>query len=263
MRPDLCLLRGGGDLATGIAWRLTRAGWPVVVCELPEPLTVRRTVALSTAVSEGRVDIEGMVGRRATSATEVVEIARSGDVGVMVAPDLPAVDADVVIDARLAKRNLGTGIDDAELVVGVGPGFTAGVDCHAVIETMRGHHLGRVIWNGRAAADTGVPGEVGGRSAERVLRAPAGGPVEWGHEIGDVVAEGAVLGHIGNAEITAPFAGVVRGLIAPGTAVDRGLKIGDVDPRADPAACHEISDKSLSVGGGVLEAVLTWLNQSP
>ena len=128
---------------------------------------------------------------------------------------------------------------------------------------MRGHRLGRVIWSGRAAADTGIPGEVGGRSADRILRASTGGTVEWAHEIGDRVDEGTVLGRIGEIEIAAPFTGVVRGLIASGSTVERGLKIGDVDPRADPAACHEISDKSLSVGGGVLEAVLTWLNQSP
>ena len=262
MRPDLCLLRGGGDLATGIAWRITRGGWPVVVCELAEPLTVRRTVALSTAVSEGRVDVEGMIGRRAMSIEEATEIARGGDVGVVVAPDLPDVAADVVVDARLAKRNIDTGIDDAPLVIGVGPGFTAGVDCHAVVETMRGHHLGRVIWSGRAAADTGIPGEVGGQGVDRVLRSPVAGLVSWEHEIGDVLDSGEVVGRVGDEELRAPFSGVVRGLIAAGGHVEKGLKIGDLDPRADPAACHEISDKSLAVGGGVVEAVLTWLNRA-
>ena len=262
MRPDLCLLRGGGDLATGIAWRITRGGWPVVVCELAEPLTVRRTVALSTAVSEGRVDVEGMIGRHAMSIEEATEIARGGDVGVVVAPDLPDVAADVVVDARLAKRNIDTGIDDAPLVIGVGPGFTAGVDCHAVVETMRGHHLGRVIWSGRAAADTGIPGEVGGQGVDRVLRSPVAGLVSWEHEIGDVLDSGEVVGRVGDEELRAPFSGVVRGLIAAGGHVERGLKIGDLDPRAEPAACHEISDKSLAVGGGVVEAVLTWLNRA-
>lgn len=262
MRPDLCLLRGGGDLATGIAWRITRAGWPVVVCELPEPLTVRRSVALSTAIREGRVDVEGMIGRQAPSPAAAVEIALAGDVGVTVAPDLPSVGADVVIDARLAKRNIDTRIDDADLVVGIGPGFTAGVDCHAVVETMRGHHLGRVIWNGSATPDTGTPGPVGGRSADRVLRAPVRGTAVWDHQIGDVVAEGTVLGRIGDEPLRAPFAGVVRGLIAPGHHVEAGIKVGDVDPRADPSACQEISDKSLAVGGGVVEAILTWLSRS-
>jgi xanthine dehydrogenase accessory factor len=262
MRPDLCLLRGGGDLATGVAWRLTRAGWPVVVCELARPLTVRRNVALSTAVTAGRVDIEGMIGRLAQDPTEAIQIAAGGDVGVIVSPKLPDVAADVVIDARLAKRNIDTHIDDADLVIGIGPGFTAGVDCHAVVETMRGHHLGRVIWSGRPAADTGTPGEVEGRAAERVLRAPAHGTVRWQRRIGEIADEGDLLGHVADEIVRAPFRGVIRGLIADGSEVGDGLKIGDLDPRADPSQCHEISDKALAVGGGALEAVLTWLHQS-
>ena len=295
----LCVLRGGGDLATGVAWRLSRAGWPVVVLELPEPLTVRRTVALSTAVTDGEVDVQGMRGVLAPSPDKAVLLACSlagrGDVAVAVAPELTALasrhanvvvgvapeltalaprhanvvvgvapgltalasrHADVVVDARLAKRNIDTSMDDAELVVALGPGFTAGVDCHAVVETMRGHHLGRVIWAGSAQPDTGTPAELGGRSADRVLRAPASGEVAWDVEIGQVVAEGQPLGDVSGVEVPAPFAGVVRGAIRSGTTVTAGLKIGDVDPRCDPSACWEISDKSLAVGGGVLEAVL-------
>lgn len=260
--PELCVLRGGGDLATGVAWRLTRAGWPVVVCELAEPLTVRRTVALSTAVNDGSTTVEGMVGRLASSPSAAAEIARTGAVGVVVAPELPDIGADVVIDARLAKRNIDTHIDDADLVVGIGPGFTAGADCHAVVETKRGHHLGRVLWAGRAEADTGIPGDVGGRGTDRVLRAPTTGVASWQTEIGARVDEGALLGTVADDLVLAPFEGVIRGLIAEGRHVDRGQKIGDVDPRADPGACYEISDKSLAVGGGVVEAVLTWLNRS-
>lgn len=264
----LCVIRGGGDLATGVAWRLTRAGVDVVVTELPEPLTVRRAVALSTAVSEGAIDIEGMTGRLAATAAAAIGIARSGDVGVLVSPELSAVDADVVVDARLAKRNIDTAIDDADLVVALGPGFTAGVDCHAVVETQRGHHLGRVLWSGSAAPDTGTPGIVGGHGAERVLRTPMGGRVRWTHAIGDLVVAGEPLGAVEpddadgsegvGATISAPFDGVVRGLIANGTEVQSGLKIGDVDPRPDPAMCAEISDKALAIGGGVVEAVLSW-----
>lgn len=241
---------------------MTRAGWPVVVCELTAPLTVRRTVALSTAVRAGRVDIEGMIGRLAHDPAEAIHIAAGGDVGVIVAPELPDVSADVVVDARLAKRNIDTHIDDAELVIGIGPGFTAGVDCHAVVESMRGHHLGRVIWSGRPAADTGIPGEIGGRAAERVVRAPINGTVTWEHQIGEIVDGGDLLGHVDDETVRAPFRGVIRGLIADNREVDEGLKIGDVDPRADPSQCHEISDKALAVGGGAVEAVLTWLNQS-
>ncbi len=253
----LCLIRGGGDLATGVAWRLSRAGFPVVVAELPEPLTVRRTVALSTAVTDRTVTIEGMVGRLARSPDEAVHIAFSGDVGVAVCPTLPPIGADVVVDARLAKRNLDTTIDDAPLVIGLGPGFWAGRDCNAVVETLRGPRLGRVIWKGPAQADTGSPGTIGGRARERVLRAPVDGHIRWDLEIGSRVVEGQRLGEIDGRELVAPFAGVVRGLIRHGQRVRAGLKIGDVDPRPE-TAIDEISDKALAVGGGVLEAVMAW-----
>ncbi len=253
--PQLCVLRGGGDLATGVAWRLTRAGWPVVVCELDLPLTIRRTVAVSTAVTEGAIDIEGMRAVLAPNALEAAALAADGVVGVVISPQLPRLDPAVVIDARLAKRNIDTTIDDAPLVIGLGPGFTAGVDCHAVIETQRGHHLGRVLWSGAAAPDTGTPGVIAGKGAERVVRAPTDGSVRWRVRIGDAVRPGEPMGAIGGIEIAAPFAGTVRGLITEQVPITEGLKIADVDPRHDPTACHEISDKALAVGGGVVEAV--------
>lgn len=257
----LCVLRGGGDLATGVAWRLTRAGFPVVVCELEHPLTVRRAVALSTAVGTGKVSVEGMVGRRARTPDEAVHIAFSGDVAVVVSPELPDIGAQVVVDARLAKRNIGTSISDAPLVVGLGPGFRAGTDCHAVVETMRGPRLGRLLWDGEAEPDTGTPGLVDGRGHERVLRAPGPGEVRWAAAIGEIVREGQLLGDIDGVGIEAAFDGVVRGLINPGEVVSAGLKIGDIDPRLD-ARVDEISDKALAVGGAVVEAVMTWSNQS-
>ena len=256
----LCVLRGGGDLATGVAWRLTRAGWPVVVLELPEPLTIRRTVALSSAVTDGEVSVQGMRGVLAGSPIEAAEMTGRGDVAVLVAPELAGLGPlrpDVVVDARLAKRNIDTSIGDADVVIGLGPGFTAGVDCHAVVETMRGHRLGRVMWSGSALPDTGTPAELGGRAADRVLRAPASGEVVWHAGIGDQVAAHQLLAEVGGVAVGAPFDGVLRGAIRPGSTVPQGLKIGDVDARGDPAACWEISDKSLAVGGGVLEAVLT------
>ena len=260
--PDhLVLLRGGGDLATGVAWRLSRAGFPVVVTELAEPLTIRRAVAASAAITAGSTDIEGLRAVRCADVAEAVEAAHDGLLGLLVDPGLPDVGAWAVADARMGKRNLGTRIDDARLVVGLGPGFTAGVDCHALIETKRGHHLGRVIWKGPAAADTGTPGVVGGRSAKRVIWAPESGKVKWLVSIGDEVAAGDPLGSVGSSTIAAPFDGVVRGLLADGQVVGAGLKIADVDPRGDPSAAFEISDKALAVGGGVLEAVMTWLNR--
>jgi len=260
-QPGLCVLRGGGDLATGVAWRLTRAGWPVVACELPSPLTVRRTVAVSSAVLDGAIDVEGMRAVRAADTDAAIELAATGVVAVLVSPELPALDADVVIDARLAKRNIDTSIADAPLVIGLGPGFVADRDCHTVVETQRGPHLGRVMWSGSAAANTGVPGVVGGRGAERVLRAPVDGTVAWDVAIGDLVDEGQRLGRVNGISIDAPFAGRVRGLISSRVALTAGLKIGDVDPHCERSACDEISDKALAIGGGVVEAVLTWLNQ--
>lgn len=258
----LVLLRGGGDLATGVAWRLHKAGFPVGVCELPEPMTVRRTVAVSTALSEGSIDVEGLIGRRVPSTTDIPAVAAEGEVPVAVSPTLPHLGQSVVVDARMAKEPLDTTRDDAPLVVALGPGFDAGANCHAVVETARGHHLGRVIWEGAAEADTGIPGDVGGRSADRVLRAPVDGDARWQRTIGDRVELGALIGHVGDDEIRAPFDGVVRGLIADGTMVASQTKIGDIDPRADPGACRRISDKALAVGGGAVEAVLTWLDSS-
>ncbi len=257
MLDQLCLIRGGGDLATGVAWRLTRAGFAVVVTELAEPLTVRRTVAMSTAVTAGVVDVEGMIGRLAAGPGEAISMARSGDVAVLVSAGLADVGASLVVDARLAKRNIDTTIDDASLVVGLGPGFTVGVDCDAVVETMRGSTLGRLLWEGSALPNTGTPGRVGGRDVERVLRAPVDGRVTWVVEIGDRVQVGERLGDVAGESVVAVFDGVVRGLIASGSEVPSGCKIGDVDPRLD-ARWDQISDKALAIGGGVVEAVMTW-----
>jgi xanthine dehydrogenase accessory factor len=216
-------------------------------------------VALSTAVTVGEIDVEGMVGRLAAVPARAVEIARAGEVGVVVASDVPSIDADVVIDARLAKRNIDTTLDDGSLVIALGPGFVAALDCHAVIETMRGPRLGRVIWDGPTEADTGTPGTVGGQGVERVVRSPAAGVITWSVEIGDEVDVGELLGQVDDQPIHCRLAGRARGLIRSGTTVAAGLKIGDVDPRLD-VAHDEISDKALAVGGGVLEAVMTWLN---
>jgi xanthine dehydrogenase accessory factor len=259
----LIVIRGGGDLATGVVYRLHKAGFPIIVLELPRPLVVRRRVALATAVLEGQVQIEDISGQLVHAVDEAVELAQTGIIPVLVAPKLPhkQLPVNVLVDARMAKRNIDTSADQAPLVVALGPGFIAGVDCHAVIETMRGHTLGRVIWEGSALPNTGTPGTVAGKSVERVLRAPAEGIVEWLFEIGDLVNEGDPLGYVGEMPVIAPFDGVLRGLIAPGTLAGKNLKIGDLDARAEVSACFTISDKALAIGGGVLEAVLTKLRQ--
>lgn len=261
---QLVILRGGGDLATGVAYRLYQAGFPVIVLELERPLVVRRKVALATAVLEGHVQIESLQAQRVKNPDKAIQLAHSGQIPILVAPQLSAINplsCTILIDARMAKRNIDTSKEQADLVIALGPGFTAGEDCHAVIETMRGHTLGRVIWHGSAIPNTGTPGIVAGKGAERVLRAPAAGTVNWRLEIGDLVQKGDLIGDVADQTITAPFAGVLRGLIAPGTQVPTGLKIGDLDARADVSACFTISEKALAIGGGVLEAILIHLNQ--
>jgi xanthine dehydrogenase accessory factor len=255
------VVRGGGDIGSGVIWRLRRVGFPVVVLELERPLTIRRTVAYSTAVTAGSIVVDGIEGRCVSSPEEAIAEASHRVVPVLVSPEIPEMPLSVIVDARLAKRNLGTTIDQAPLVVTLGPGFSASVDCHAVVETMRGHDLGRVIWSGTAASNTGVPGSIGGAAADRVLHAAHDGDLSWDVTYGDVVERGQVIGQVDGSAVRARLDGMVRGLLLRGPVV-KGLKIADIDPRVDAAAIHHISDKALSVGGGVLEAILIWLNNA-
>ncbi len=263
----LVVVRGGGDLATGVVYRLHKAGFPVLVLELERPLMVRRQVAVATAVLQNKIQVEGMNAQLVKTMDEATKLAHDGLIPLLVSPQLPNSPTpqppnSILVDARMAKRNIDTDKEQAEFVVALGPGFTAGVDCHALIETMRGHRLGRVIWQGEAIPNTSTPGIVAGKGAERVLRAPVAGVVRWQLEIGDYVKKGGLIGAVGNSEIIAPFGGVLRGLIAPETAVKEGMKIGDLDARIDRSTCFTISDKALAIGGGVLEAVLTFINQN-
>ncbi len=260
----IVVVLGGGDLGTGAVARLSRAGFPVVVLEIDPPLTVRRPVAVSTAVTEGRVEVEDLVAKLVDSVDGALEVAATGEIAVLVdsSPQALAGRMEVLVDARVAKRNIDTTIDQAPLVIGLGPGFTAEVDCHAVVETMRGHHIGRVIWAGTAEPNTGVPGRLGGEDEQRVLRAEHSGPVEWLVEFGERVMRDQAIGTVAGHPVRALTHGVVRGMVAPGFIARPGLKLGDIDPRADASMCFQISDKSLAVGGGVLEAVLMHLNRS-
>ena len=255
----LAIIRGAGDIATAIALRLWRSGISVVMTEIEQPLTVRRTVAFSEAVRLGQVQVEGVLAicvQDVRQAREVLE--RKHAIPVLIDPECRCIELkpDVVVDAILAKRNLGTSMDMAPVVVGVGPGFTAGEDCHAVVETMRGHTLGRAYYQGSALPNTAVPGLVGGFAGERVLRAPADGLFRGVCAIGDRVEEGQVVAYAGDSPVVAMLTGVLRGLIADGVRVSKGLKCGDVDPRGDACYCQLVSDKGLSVAGGVLEAIL-------
>lgn len=261
--PSLILIKGAGDLATGVALRLMRCGFPVILTELAQPLAVRRTVAFAQAVFDGTWQVEGIVAQR-TDPAAAPALAAQGIAPVLVEPsaaELRALGAAVLVDAVMAKRNTGTQLSDAPLVLALGPGFCAGVDCHAVIETNRGHWLGRVIWQGEAEPNTGTPGIIAGHGAERVLRAPAAGHIQPQLAIGDTVAQGdliaTLLPNVGaTIPIYAPFPGILRGMIHPSVTVAPGMKIGDLDARAERVYCFTASEKALAIGGGVLEAIL-------
>lgn len=252
------MIRGGGDLATGAALRLYRSGMEVAVCEIPAPTSIRRTVCFSEAVRLGEAAVEDVTARRA-DLEEVPELLEAGIIPVLMDPDgacIKVLEPDAVADLILAKRNLGTTIDMAPIVVAAGPGFTAGVDCHAVVETMRGHYLGRVVYAGSALPNTNIPGLIGGYAGERVLRAPADGVFQGARQIGDRVEPGDVAGYVDGVPMVCTIGGILRGLLADGIPVRKGMKSGDVDPRCEPAHCLCASDKALAVGGGVLEAIL-------
>ena len=255
------LIKGAGDLATGIASRLYGAGHQIMMTDIAVPLTVRRLVAFSRAVYEGEAVVEDMTARLAKNQEEAEEIMEQGDIPVIVDPKAECIQwfqPDVIVDAILAKRNLGTKITDAPFVIGVGPGFTAGEDCNCVVETKRGHTLGNVIWDGSAIPNTGVPGNVGGYSIERLIKASADGVIEPKAVIGDLVRKGQIVAITGGEPVYALMDGIVRGMLQPGVQVTKGLKIGDIDARAKQAHCRTISDKARAIGGGVLDAVCSY-----
>lgn len=258
MGSDLVAVRGGGDLGSGVALRLWRCGFQVVVLETARPLAVRRTVAFAEAVYRGEVQVEEARGVLVPAISRRIE-ARRDVITVVVDPLASAIQdlrPRVVVDAIMAKRNTGTLRGMAPRVIGLGPGFIAGDTVHAVVETNRGPHLGRVIWSGSAQPNTGSPGEVFGRGNDRVLRAPAGGVLRARHQIGDLVDEGEVIACVDGVPLRAAFRGLVRGLLRDGLEVPAKMKVGDLDPRLDPALCYLVSDKALAVAGGVLEAIL-------
>jgi len=257
--PILVWIKGGGDLGTGVAHRLHRAGLRVVVSELPQPLVVRRTVSFASAVFEGQITVEGMQARLAPDRTEIVEQLTRGIVPVVPDPSgeiVSALQPDALVDARMAKRNLGTTLRDAPVVIGLGPGFIAGEDVHAVIETMRGHDLGRVILEGSAELDTQVPAPIQGYGQERLLRAPCAGVFRSQLRIGEPARQGQVIAEVAGQPVVSNIAGILRGLLRDGLTVYPQQKVGDIDPRGTYKHCFSISDKARAIGGGVLEALL-------
>lgn len=274
----LIICRGGGDLATGIVHRLFRAGFPVLVLETDSPAAIRRQVSFSEAVYDGTATVEGVTAERIASANRasVNHVLEEGRVPLLVDPEgssIPLLKPDIVVDAIIAKKNLGTAKEMAPLVIGVGPGFTAGEDVDLVVESMRGHNLARIFTIGSALPNTGIPGNIGGFTKERVLHAEAAGYMKNIRQIGDIVEKGEEIARIyekmtedgtfsgSYVSVEASISGIIRGLIREGYHFQKGFKIADIDPReSELANCFTISDKARSIGGSVLEAVCGYVN---
>lgn len=264
----LIAVKGAGDLATGVIHRLTRAGFTVIASELAQPTVLRRTVAFAEAVTQGHISVEGITACHVSTLEDVQQAFERGDIPVVVDADetfIKAMRPTALVEATLSKRNSGITINDAPIVIALGPGYEAGKDAHAVIETNRGHNLGRVYFQGYAEPNTGVPGMIGGYAAERLLRAPCAGLLYGLRQIGDVVQAGETVALVKEGEASSPiFAaipGIVRGLVRDGLPVHAGMKVGDVDPRATREHCFTISDKSRAVAGGVLEAMMYFMGR--
>ena len=274
----LIICRGGGDLATGIVHRLFRAGFPVLVLETDSPAAIRRQVSFSEAVYDGTATVEGVTAERIASAdrASVNHVLEEGRVPLLVDPEgssIPLLKPDIVVDAIIAKKNLGTAKEMAPLVIGVGPGFTAGEDVDLVVESMRGHNLARIFTTGSALPNTGIPGNIGGFTKERVLHAEADGYMKNIRKIGDIVEKGEEIARIyekmtedgtfsgSYVSVEASISGMIRGLIREGYHFQKGFKIADIDPReSELTNCFTISDKARSIGGSVLEAVCGYVN---
>jgi xanthine dehydrogenase accessory factor len=258
------LIRGGGELASAVACRMAQSHFKVIMTEVAQPQAVRRNVSFCEAVYEGRKTVEGNTALLVGSVGEARAAWKAGELALIVDPDTTIrseLKPDVEIDAIIAKKNLGTRTTDAELVIGLGIGFEAGKDVHVVIETNRGHNMGRVMFEGIAEADTGNPGNIGGYTTERVMRAPRDGVFKTVKNIGDMVKVGDIVAYVEGEPVKAAIPGIVRGLLRDGTPVTKGLKAGDVDPRGNKEYCFTISDKGRTISGGVLEAILAHFNK--
>lgn len=260
MRNDLILVRGGGDIATGTIHRLVRCGYPVLILETEFPSAIRRYVAFSEAVYEGNWTVEDLRAVRIHSLSECAAQWKQGNVPILVDPEGSSIEKlhpAVVVDAILAKKNMGTTITMAPTVIALGPGFTAGADAHLVIETQRGHQLGRILTHGTAAPNTGIPGLIGGFGKERVIHAPISGTFHAHAKIGDLTVPGQIIGDVNGTLVKTTIGGVLRGILRSPYPVSKGFKLADVDPRqSEQENCFTISDKARCIAGGVLEGIL-------
>ncbi len=254
----MILFRGAGELASGAIRRLILAGFPVIALEVEKPLCIRRTVSFATAVYDSETEVEGVRGRLFEVSDEALNGAGEGIAAIIIDPDGDSIDnlsPAVLVDGRMLKKNSDITKESAPVVIALGPGYSASEDVHFVVETSRGHNLGRVISEGMALPDTGVPGKLSGETAKRVLRAPVGGKFNSIVKLGEMVSEGEVVGDVNGSEIKSELKGVLRGLLHDGVGVSKGMKIGDVDPRGNRDYLHSVSDKANAIAGGVIEAV--------
>lgn len=258
MRKNIVVIRSGGDIGTAIAHKLHRCGFKVLILETNHPLVIRRTVAFAQAIFNGEVEVEGVKAVKVEGLYGIIGAWEDNNIPIIIDKDcniFREIPIDIIIDAIMAKRNLGTSIDMAPITVAVGPGFEAGVDVDVVIETNRGHHLGKLIFTGFAEADTGVPGNIMGYSNERVIKAPSTGRIKALCDIGEIVEKEQVIAYIEDEPIQATIDGVIRGMIHENILVTKGLKIADIDPRGCVEYCYTMSDKARAIAGGVVEAI--------
>ena len=265
-QDKIIIVRGGGDIASGTINRLHNMGFRVLVLEISKPNFIRRKVCYGEAVYEGEFSLEGTVSKLACSLEEIYSIWEEKKIPVYIDPEMKILEKlspDVIIDGILAKKNLGMSKELAPVTIGLGPGFEAGKNVHAVIETNRGHNLGRIIYEGKAAENTGIPGIIQGYGKERVIYASAEGILKTVHDIGDVVQKDEIIAYIGTEPVKASLTGLIRGMIRGGSFVKKGLKISDIDPREDQLEnCYTISDKARTISGGAVEAVFFLLNKN-
>lgn len=259
INETIVAIRGSGDLGTGVVHCLSRCGFKVIILEKEYPTVIRRKVAFAQAVYDGEIEVDGIKAVKVKDASDIDALWSKGNIPLLIDPEMKILDkkkVDVLVDAILARRNLGMNMKLAPLTIALGPGFRAGVDVHVVIETQRGHNLGRMIFDGYATPNTSVPEPVAGYASERLLRAPCNGQIKHVLDIGDIVKKGDTICYVNDTAVRAEIAGVVRGLSMHGLQVHKGLKIGDVDPRGIKEHCYTISDKARAIGGGVLVAIL-------
>ena len=259
------IVRGGGDLASGTINRLHNMGFKVLVLEIEKPNFIRRKVCYGQAVYEKEFLLEGIVSERADNLDEIKNIWADGRIPVYIDSQMEIVSKIkpiAVIDAIIAKKNLGMRKGIAPITIALGPGFEAGKNVDVVIETQRAHNLGRIIFEGFAAENTGVPGIIKGYGKERVIHAPASGKLKIVHDIGSIVQKDEIIAYIDSVPVYASLTGLIRGMIREGSIVEKGLKISDIDPREEELKnCYTISDKARTISGGVAEALFYLMNR--